>query len=309
MYHLLKFISIFMLLIVTLSITDAKQRSDRVRLEKVQTLTLNADQWTTGRRSSPLKQLKCIGGYCSRARVTNAQCYNRGFDGRDVQWECKAEMPTNYKFGKIEVICEGYDHPDDEYVLVGSCGLEYTIEETGSGGAGGYSFGSSQYYQAAKQHINKSDYSIWPIVMLVAMIALIYFTCLRDTHQSTSRSSGSSYPSDDYPDASAPPPPGFRSSFYDSNSYGSSCGGGQSSSSTRSSSSGPGFYSGMAAGGLLGYLFGSSGSNTYSRPRPSTSLFGNSDRGYYSGPSTSSGYTSGESETRTTSGFGGTRRR
>lgn len=93
------------LAICCLSATNAKK--DKVRLEKVSTLTLNADQWTSGRRSSPIKQMQCVGGYCSRAKVTSAQCYNRGFDGRDVQWECKAEMPANYKFGKVEVICEG----------------------------------------------------------------------------------------------------------------------------------------------------------------------------------------------------------
>jgi len=33
------------------------------------------------------------------------QCYNRGFDGRDVQWECKAEMTSDYQFGKVVTEC------------------------------------------------------------------------------------------------------------------------------------------------------------------------------------------------------------
>ena len=32
-------------------------------------------------------------------------------------------MNNGYKFGKIEVSCEGYDHPDDPYILKGSCGV------------------------------------------------------------------------------------------------------------------------------------------------------------------------------------------
>jgi hypothetical protein len=28
------------------------------------------------------------------------------------------------------VLCEGYDYPDDPYILAGSCGLEYTLELT-----------------------------------------------------------------------------------------------------------------------------------------------------------------------------------
>nr|KAG5700792.1 hypothetical protein BaRGS_034995 [Batillaria attramentaria] len=31
-------------------------------------------------------------------------------------------MDNSYKFGTVEVTCEGYDYPDDPYVLKGSCG-------------------------------------------------------------------------------------------------------------------------------------------------------------------------------------------
>ena len=45
--------------------------------------------------------------------------------------ECKTEMPNEFKFGKIQVSCEGYDYPDDPFILAGSCGMEYTIDRTG----------------------------------------------------------------------------------------------------------------------------------------------------------------------------------
>lgn len=32
-------------------------------------------------------------------------------------------MIKTYRFGTIDVICEGYDYPDDPYVLKGSCGV------------------------------------------------------------------------------------------------------------------------------------------------------------------------------------------
>ena len=32
-------------------------------------------------------------------------------------------MDNAYRFGKVEVSCEGYDYPDDPYVLRGSCGV------------------------------------------------------------------------------------------------------------------------------------------------------------------------------------------
>lgn len=289
----IKLIAVICLLSGVICFVGAKS-SDKVRLEKIQTLTLQADRWTTGRRSSPIKQLSCVGGYCRQAKVATAQCYNRGFDGRDVQWECKAEMPSNYKFGRVEVICEGYDYPEDDYVLVGSCGLEYVIEETGDQP----SYSSQSHYYSAQKHIQNSDFSYWPIIGLVIVIALIYFTCIRDNTANNANAYSST--SDDYPRPSAPPPPGFRTDYFDS---GDSCSGSRSNQS--SGSSGPGFYSGMAAGGLMGYLFGSSRSNTYAN-RPSYS-------GWNYGPSTSgmgaSSSSSSSSGSHTSSGYGSTRRR
>ena len=40
-----------------------------------------------------------------------------------LQWECKADMDNAYRFGKVQVSCEGYDSPYDPYVLKGSCGV------------------------------------------------------------------------------------------------------------------------------------------------------------------------------------------
>ena len=61
------------------------------------------------------------------------QCYNRGWDGREVQWECKADLEGGVRFGKVEVVCEGYDYPEDDFILAGSCGLEYSLELTKEG--------------------------------------------------------------------------------------------------------------------------------------------------------------------------------
>ena len=81
---------------------------------------------TNARRSSPVPQLTCKGGPCQYAPET-AMCRNIGFDGQDVTWQCEAELPKGVKFGKVEVSCEGHSSRDDEYVLKGSCGLEYSL--------------------------------------------------------------------------------------------------------------------------------------------------------------------------------------
>ena len=39
------------------------------------------------------------------------------------QWECKTDMDNAYRFGTVEVSCEGYDYPEDPYIYRGSCGV------------------------------------------------------------------------------------------------------------------------------------------------------------------------------------------
>ena len=73
----------------------------------------------------PSMQLECVGGSagCHSYRPRVVQCRNVGFDGYDVQWQCTADMDAAYRFGRVEVSCEGYDNPDDPYILRGSCGV------------------------------------------------------------------------------------------------------------------------------------------------------------------------------------------
>ena len=43
-------------------------------------------------------------------------------------WECRAELNVKVQFGATTVNCEGYQHPDDPYILAGSCSLEFTLD-------------------------------------------------------------------------------------------------------------------------------------------------------------------------------------
>jgi hypothetical protein len=109
---------------------------DAIYLKDVQVLTLMRDKMTTGRRSSPVKQLECIGGSaCHRDShlVEVIQCRNMGFDGESVNWKCEADgLHKSVRLGASStVICEGYDYSEDPRVLIGSCGLEYELEYTG----------------------------------------------------------------------------------------------------------------------------------------------------------------------------------
>ena len=96
-------------------------------LQDATSLIFTGGEMTQSRRSSAIPQLSCKRGPCQYA-PTSALCRNVGFDGSDVTWQCEAELPKGVRFGKVEVSCEGFSSRDDEYVLKGSCGLEYGLE-------------------------------------------------------------------------------------------------------------------------------------------------------------------------------------
>jgi len=148
--------------------------SDRVLLSDVTSVTLHHGGMTTGRRSSPIPQASCVGGSArcpNWARPSVIQCTNKGSDGVDAQWECVAELDSQVKFGVTDMVCEGYDYPTDDYVLVGSCGLEYTLDWTDEG-----------------RHSFESDFSG---LFVFGVLALAVFLCCGPT--SVGRSGGSGF--------------------------------------------------------------------------------------------------------------------
>ncbi|KAJ9110934.1 hypothetical protein QFC20_002700 [Naganishia adeliensis] len=103
-------------------------RADKVLLQSIKTLTFHKDAVTKARRTTPIPQLTCKGKACKRFQPDVVQCTNTGDDGLgNVQWKCEADMPSSFRFGPVEVSCEGYNRPGDRYVLQGSCGLEYNL--------------------------------------------------------------------------------------------------------------------------------------------------------------------------------------
>jgi hypothetical protein len=106
---------------------------DKVLLSEVQALSLRSNEFTTSRRSSPIPQLTCEEGtytrYCQYG-PKNMMCKNMGFGDKDIVWECTGYgLTPGYKLTYSDVSCEGYDHPDDPYILKGSCGVLYGVEK------------------------------------------------------------------------------------------------------------------------------------------------------------------------------------
>ncbi|KAL0208487.1 hypothetical protein P9112_011074 [Eukaryota sp. TZLM1-RC] len=101
----------------------------KVLLTEVETLYFHAGKTTTYRNAEPIPQMRCVGGSARRLKhqPASAMCRNVGIDGNDVVWECSADVPSNTRLGRVEVSCEGWDYPEDPYVVTGSCGLEYEL--------------------------------------------------------------------------------------------------------------------------------------------------------------------------------------
>jgi hypothetical protein len=80
--------------------------------------------------------MKCIGGSGRGLYdIDIVRCKNSGsdYDSENIQWTCTASLPEEFKLGSTDVICEGYDSPDDPYILKGSCGVEYRLILTDKG--------------------------------------------------------------------------------------------------------------------------------------------------------------------------------
>lgn len=340
---------ISLIFVCLISSTQGKTRN-RIKLRDVKVMTLTHGQLTTGRRTRPAPQLQCIGG-SNRCKFLPPviQCYNRGTDGVDIQWECKADMDQNLRFNKIEVTCEGYDFPEDDYVLVGSCGLEYSIDSVDGKlhPETTHSFNPppKQHYHQQQQSSSGSNFNQRTkpyrdpdagFVIILAIIAgtmyLIWKHCIEAGSTRRHQQPPPPYPGRDTPSAPAPPPPppGFKTDYTrmypDVDNSGDST-----TSSTPHSRERLGFWSGLSLGSLAGYFFGNRRQPTVTRTE-SPSSRGSSWSSWFS-PRTSSGTGSttrrryrertpspepttfssqsspSSSGTKTASGFGGTSRR
>jgi len=272
--------------------------AQKVKLKDVDVLTLYRNKLTNGRRSSPIQQLQCRGGTagCEAFIPDVVQCYNRGSDGLDIQWECKTEMPVEFKFGKIQVSCEGYDYPDDPYILAGSCGLEYTIDRTSvnqkkssySGSNNGY---SSNGWNNGQPYKDDNEFNFGTLIAILIIMFILYKAFFKPDENPNNGGQPPTNP-DFIPPAGTTPPPSYESTQPPPYNSGRQRNAG--------SNNGGWNWGSFATGWGANSMWNSTQQrNGYTRHR-------NRSR---SPPSRSSSRSSGSAGTRTASGFGGTSRR
>eukprot|EP00762_Andalucia_godoyi_P002607 ANDGO_03339.mRNA.1 Store-operated calcium entry-associated regulatory factor len=280
--------------------------SDRIRLRDISSLTFYADEKAVSRRFSPEPQLKCVkGSACGSSELTPrvVQCTNKGLDDHgSINWSCESSLKSSVSLGMTNVVCEGYSRPGDEYVLAGSCFLEYELVFSGSA--------SSHHRDYASAYYDSEDPRSWgqtigTLVFCGFLAFLVIKMCCRDqgadvySRQVPPRGPTPSFfggpggdggPSDYRGPGSGP---SYGGSCSPPNSYGSS---------SAYTPGRPGFWTGAATGGMLGYLFGAS-RNNQSGPAGYDHAYRSGYGGHHRGSSSSS---SSSSSTRSSTGFGRT---
>lgn len=211
-----------LIFVIFLLLAVKSTHGQRIKLKDIEVLTLYKDKLTASNRLGAIPQLKCVGSFsnCYHFSPNVVQCYNKGFDGIEVQWECKAELDSRVHFDMVKVTCEGYDSDIDSYVLAGSCGLEYSIETAFKGQKHFADYYHRDLYETSKL-------SNFLSLAIIAIIILgVYKSCIKNRENEPRHDFNSTYaqiinqsdsltPNEDiYP---PPPPPyaGFNS-VYDS---------------------------------------------------------------------------------------------
>lgn len=269
---------------------EALAPKDAILLSQVRTLTLKANSRTTHRRVSAIPQLTCKGQGCAYYKVDVMRCQNQGsaYNPEDIEWSCTASLPPEFKLGSTEVMCEGYSHQDDKYVLKGSCGVEYRLLLTG--------LGQEKYGK------NKGfDRHLWPFVSYIFPLAffgiliLILYSALKvipfgnffrrpGQYWGNSGGGGGGGGGGDPWD---PPPP------YPGKDYGFQ---------QRQGRWAPGFWTGALGGAAAGYFAG----NRFTREEPS---FTERDRIHFRNRDDSPRSSTSSSSRYESTGFGSTSRR
>jgi len=112
---------------------------ERVYLPGAGSLTFTKNKVTSYRLSSPVPKLTCIPAenihdfyfslyVCEKYGPSVVQCKNTGLDDDDQPiWKCEGDMIDLFSFGQTTISCEGFEGPNDPYILADSCSLEYKL--------------------------------------------------------------------------------------------------------------------------------------------------------------------------------------
>ena len=126
-----------MLYLIFISLlAGACHAQESVPMRDIEILRLHANEKTAHRRVDAVSQVRCRGFRCRHYHNDDVVCKNRGWDGTQVIWECRTRLKEGYILTDATVECEGYKYKGDPNVLIGSCGVIFSVQSsTGPGAA------------------------------------------------------------------------------------------------------------------------------------------------------------------------------
>ena len=275
---------------------------------------------TAHNRVPAVPQLNCVGGSAKGIyEIDVLRCKNVGssYDDENVQWTCTASLPSEFKLGSTDVICEGLSSANDPYVLKGSCGVEYRLTLTDLGEEKYGSNADKLWHGYTGNKAGNFVALIFWLLFFAAVGFMIYAALIRDNRQRRpgghdSRFGGGGGNNDD-----PPPPYDYHPSPKPKAS--SSTAAPRATLAQAQQGWRPGFWTGALSGAAAGYMTGTRSQNRQPRD-PSiwrstrNNVGGNgegsSDFGRTRSPGNSSNLSSSYgSSTHDSSGFGSTSRR
>lgn len=224
------------------SISQCPSR-DTIAIDKIKSLTLHRDEYTTGMRGkAPILQLQCAGGYCNEL-PSLVQCKNTGPNDRgEIQWSCKGEVTSGFSLGRTDVSCISCGETSDgiPLVLKGSCGVSVEVlkDSKTSYQNDDYSPPPPRNYRNKYTHHNSQESSLglgW-IFLIIVIIFILLCICGSGSKRTYIENSYPSAPTEEQI---------YRTSYHSPPKY-----------ETYENESNPGFWSGFASGAAVGGLSG-----------------------------------------------------
>lgn len=240
-----------------------------------------------------------------------------------MQWTCTATLPSEFKLGSTEIVCEGFSSSEDPYVLKGSCGVEYRLMLT--------ELGEGKYRGNGKdmwgEHDGRSKGGDWAavifwLIFIAVLVWIIYAALNRD---GPGRRPPGAAPNHWFGgggdgDSDDPPPPyEYRPS---PKAKATPSRAPRAAPARAQGGWRPGFWSGALGGAAAGYMAGNRGQSQRPSSQSTWNFNGVNGRGNGEGSSSFAGTGAGRtrssentsfssygSSRHETSGFGGTSRR
>jgi len=195
------------LLVAVALYASAGEMYEPVLLKEVKSLRFVAGQYALNTRDSQLiPQLECAYTPIEdpTALPVDVLCTNMGLDHTgSIVWSCNGIMADNLEFDRLQVSCEGYDHPGDEYVKDGSCALKYTLKIATTTPQYDNDNNNVHHHQPRRQYNTEpnnrvhqhyttdaeatSGFSFTTVLIFVLIVALIIKCCVKKGGKKTAK--------------------------------------------------------------------------------------------------------------------------